>query len=301
MGFRTLDIGNAAEIHIKNSQLEITQEDGTVQIPVEDLTQIIAHGANIRLSTMDLSILSQNKVSLITLDNKYLPTAIVLPFEGNTRQSKVMHAQVNASSEIYNKLWFQIIRKKIQNQAQVLSILQRNGGEKILQYVNRLSLTNMDTIEALAAKEYFELFHTGLNRRIEDPINSRLNYGYAIVRSAIARSLVAVGFHPTFGIHHNSQLNAFNLADDLIEPYRAIVDVTVFQNQGESILLSRKERHDIAHVLHNACIVDRMKINIQSAIDAMCESLKRIILNDSNEELLLPNILPIESLEGITE
>lgn len=301
MGFRTLDIGNAAEIHIKNSQLEITQEDGTVQIPVEDLTQIIAHGANIRLSTMDLSILSQNKVSLITLDNKYLPTAIVLPFEGNTRQSKVMHAQVNASSEIYNKLWFQIIRKKIQNQAQALSILQRNGGEKILQYVNRLSLTNMDTIEALAAKEYFELFHTGLNRRIEDPINSRLNYGYAIVRSAIARSLVAVGFHPTFGIHHNSQLNAFNLADDLIEPYRAIVDVTVFQNQGESILLSRKERHDIAHVLHNACIVDRMKINIQSAIDAMCESLKRIILNDSNEELLLPNILPIESLEGITE
>ena len=296
MGFRTLDIGNAAEIHIKNSQLEITQEDGTVQIPVEDLTQIIAHGANIRLSTMDLSILSQNKVSLITLDNKYLPTAIVLPFEGNTRQSKVMHAQVNASSEIYNKLWFQIIRKKIQNQAQALSILQRNGGEKILQYVNRLSLTNMDTIEALAAKEYFELFHTGLNRRIEDPINSRLNYGYAIVRSAIARSLVAVGFHPTFGIHHNSQLNAFNLADDLIEPYRAIVDVTVFQNQGESILLSRKERHDIAHVLHNACIVDRMKINIQSAIDAMCESLKRIILNDSNEELLLPNILPIESL-----
>lgn len=153
MGFRTLDIGNAAEIHIKNSQLEITQEDGTVQIPVEDLTQIIAHGANIRLSTMDLSILSQNKVSLITLDNKYLPTAIVLPFEGNTRQSKVMHAQVNASSEIYNKLWFQIIRKKIQNQAQALSILQRNGGEKILQYVNRLSLTNMDTIEALAAKE----------------------------------------------------------------------------------------------------------------------------------------------------
>lgn len=76
-------------------------------------------------------------------------------------------------------------------------------------------------MEALAAKMYFASYHEGLNRRVEDPVNSRLNYGYAVVRSAIARNLVAVGFHPTFGIHHDSQLNAFNLVDDLIEPYRA--------------------------------------------------------------------------------
>lgn len=100
MGFRTLEISQAAEIHIKEGQLEITTTDGTVYVPIEDLTQIMVHGANIRLSTMDLSILSQNKVAVMTLDEKYLPTAIVLPFEGYARQSKLMHTQVKTSVQI---------------------------------------------------------------------------------------------------------------------------------------------------------------------------------------------------------
>lgn len=93
MGFRTLEISTACEIHIKEGQLEITSANGVALIPVEDLNQIMVHGANIRLSTMDLSILTQNKVSFMTLDDKYLPTAMVLPFEGHSRESKLMHAQ----------------------------------------------------------------------------------------------------------------------------------------------------------------------------------------------------------------
>lgn len=104
MGFRTLEISHAAEIHIKEEQLEITTDDGVAIVPIEDLDQIMVHGANIRLSTMDLSILSQNKVALMTLDDRYLPTAIVLPFEGHTRQSKLMHAQVNTTHEKYMEL-----------------------------------------------------------------------------------------------------------------------------------------------------------------------------------------------------
>ena len=113
MGFRTLEISQAAEIHIKEGQLEVITKDGIVMIPIEDLKQIMVHGANIRLSTMDLSILSKNKVSVMTLDEKYLPTAIVLPFEGHSRQSKLMHAQVSSSDEKYLRLWIQIIKQKI--------------------------------------------------------------------------------------------------------------------------------------------------------------------------------------------
>ncbi|MBQ8518766.1 MAG: type II CRISPR-associated endonuclease Cas1 [Agathobacter sp.] len=144
-------------------------------------------------------------------------------------------------------------------------------------------------------------YHEGLNRRTEDPINSRLNYGYAVVRSAIARKLVATGFHPTFGIHHDSQLNAFNLADDLIEPYRPIVDLVAHENIGANIQLSKSERKEIAHVLHNACMVDGTKVNVLTAIDLMIESLKRIILDEADEKIKLPTIIPIESMEGITE
>jgi len=142
--------------------------------------------------------------------------AIVLPFEGHTRQSKLMHAQVNTDKEKYLELWMQIIERKISNQARTLSILGIKNAERIAAYVSKIDIDNVDVMEALATKEYFSYYHEGLNRRVGEPINSRLNYGYAIVRSAIARSLVSVGFHPTFGIHHDSQLNAFNLADDLI-------------------------------------------------------------------------------------
>lgn len=301
MGFRTLEISQAAEIHIKEGQLEVTTVEGVIYIPLEDLSQIMVHGANIRLSTMDLSILSQNKIAIMTLDEKYLPTAIVLPFEGHSRQSKLMHAQVNTKNEKYIELWIQIIKQKISNQSRTLSIMGVNGAEVVAKYVTSINEENVDYNESLAAKEYFSFYHEGLNRRTEDPINSRLNYGYAIVRSAIARKLVATGFHPTFGIHHDNQLNAFNLADDLIEPYRAIVDLVAHENIGTNVRLSKAERRELAHVLHNACIVDGTKVNVLSAIDMMVESLKRIILENSDEELKLPVIIPIANMEGITE
>lgn len=301
MGFRTLEISQAAELHIKEGQLEVSSSDGVALIPIEDLNQIMLHGANIRLSTMDLSILSQNKVAIMTLDEKFLPTAIVLPFEGHARQSKLMHAQVNTEKKKYLDIWIQVIKQKIINLSRALSIMGLKGAEEISKYADTVTEDNVDYNEALAAKEYFEFYHEGLNRRTEDPINSRLNYGYAVVRSLIARSLVSTGFHPTFGIHHDSQLNAFNLADDLIEPYRAIVDLVAHANIGSNVQLSKNERLELSHVLYNACIVDGIKVNVMSAIDMMVESLKRIILENSNEILKLPLILPVESMEGITE
>ena len=301
MAFRTLEINNAAESHIKDGQIEVATEEGVVLIPIEDISQIMAHGANIRLSTMALSILAQNKVAITTLEEKYLPTAIVLPFQGHARQSKLMHAQVKTDEVKCLNLWVQIIKRKISNQSRALSILGLSHAEKIASYVEKIDENNVDVFEALAAKEYFACYHEGLNRRVEDPVNSRLNYGYAVVRSAIARNLVAVGFHPTFGIHHNSQLNAFNLADDLIEPYRAIVDLVAHENISSSVQLNKSERREIAHVLHNACMMDGLKTNVLTSIDMMCESLKRIILDKSEERLQLPTILPIESMEGIIE
>ncbi len=254
--------------------------------------------------SMDLSILTQNKVAVMTLDQKYLPTAIVLPFEGHARQSKLMHAQVNIDSEKKLELWMDIIRRKIHNQAGALSILGLPGSGEIAAYAKKITKGTVDQMESLAARDYFSFYHGGLKRRTEDPVNSRLNYGYAVVRSNIARSLTATRFHPTFGIHHNSQLNSFNLADDLIEPFRPMVDLIAHKDRevdSTDIRLTRDERRALAHILHNACMMDGMKMNVMTAIDRMCESLKRIILEKSEESLKLPDILPVESMEGITE
>lgn len=148
MGFRTLEISHAAEIHIKEGQLEIATDDGVAVVPIEDLNQIMVHGANIRLSTMDLSILSQNKVALMTLDDRYLPTAIVLPFEGHARQSKLMHAQVNTAHEKYMEIWIDIIKQKISNQSRALSIMGLDGAEKIAEYVAMVDEENVDYCES---------------------------------------------------------------------------------------------------------------------------------------------------------
>ena len=173
-----------------------------------------------------------------------------------------MHAQVLKCSDIYLDLWVQIINRKVSNQARALSIMGMNGAENISKYLESITAENVDITEALAAKEYFSYYHEGLNRRIDDPINSRLNYGYAVIRSYIARSLVAAGFHPTFGIHHDNQLNAFNLADDLIEPYRAIVDIVAHNNIGSNIQLSKNERRKMSEYrfLDTECSLNREEI-----------------------------------------
>ena len=109
------------------------------------------------------------------------------------------------------------------------------------------------------------------------------------------------GFHPAFGIHHDNQLNPFNLADDLIEPYRAIVDLTAIKNNASNIMLTKQERKELGLILHNACIVNGIKMNIMSSVDLLVESLRNIILEDSEEPLALPLIMPIERIFGITE
>ena len=301
MAFRTLEINNNAELHIKSNQLEVTTNEGVAMIPIEDIAVILMHGANIRLSSMDLSILTQNKIAIITADDKFLPTAVVLPFNGSSRQSLLMHAQVNYPKDEYQLIWKDVIIQKIMNQSRALAILGKDGSETVSSHLNYINNDNVDQIEAMAAKEYFAFYHEGINRRTEDPINSRLNYGYAVIRSTIARSLVSIGFHPTFGLHHNSQLNAFNLADDVIEPYRAMVDLVAHNNIGTNANLSFAERRAMTQTLYNACIVDGVKINVLSAIDIMCESLKSIILDNSSEKIKLPIILPIETVEGVTE
>ncbi len=142
-------------------------------------------------------------------------------------------------------------------------MIGKDGAETVAQYANSLTINNVDYNEALSAKEYFSHYHDGL--------------------------------------HHDNQLNSFNLADDLIEPFRAIVDLTANENIGSNVILSKTERREITGVLHNAFIIDNTKVNVMSAITVMIESLKRIILTETHEKLKLPVILPIENMEGITE
>ena len=300
MGFRTLEICTSAEIHVRKSQLEITNQDGTIMIPLEDLTTIVCSGANIRMSTMAQAQIAEAGISLMIIDEKYHPSCMLVPICSNVRQTLVMRNQIMLNSEVKDQLWKQIIMRKIENQARALTLLGRDGSEKILRYTS-IASEEIDAIEANAAKDYFHYLHPGLNRRNDDPVNSCLNYGYAVIRNAIIRAVILAGFQPALGIHHDNYLNAFNLADDLIEPWRAMVDLIALRDPGTSTALSRSKRKEIAMVLHHACMVNDTKVSVLSGIDEMVGSFRNRIVTGDASNLKLPMILPIEVLEAVKE
>ena len=300
MGFRTLEISTSAEIHVRKSQLEITNQDGIIMIPLEDLTTIVCSGANIRMSTMAQAQIAEAGISLMIIDEKYHPSCMLVPIRSNVRQTLVMRNQIMLNSDVKDQIWKQIIMRKIENQARALTLLGRDGSEKILRYTSTAS-DEIDAIEANAAKDYFHYLHPGLNRRNDDPVNSCLNYGYAVIRNAIIRAVILAGFQPALGIHHDNYLNAFNLADDLIEPWRAMVDLIALRDPGTSTVLSRSKRKEIAMVLHHACMVNDTKVSVLSGIDEMVGSFRNRIVTGDASNLKLPIILPIEVLEAIKE
>lgn len=143
----------------------------------------------------------------------------------------------------------------------------------------------------MAAHKYFQYYYPGLNRRCENAVNSRLNYGYSIVRGCVAKSLAAHGFLLSKGIHHESSLNAFNLVDDMIEPFRAFVDLNSTRIQSNQIRLTREERKILMETLYMECKIDNKYTTVQNAIEIMVDSLKAFIFE--NGDLLLPEMVPL--------
>ena len=300
-GYKTLEISQPSELHVKAGKLQINQNEQTFSVPIEDLTTVVCIGSGIRLSTMALSQLAENGVLLMALDSSYHPSYVVTPVESNARQSRAIHKQIGMSDSLLSEIWQLIVKSKIDNQARTLSILGLPGADKVGSYATSVDEAAADHCEAAAAKDYFTYFHPGLNRRTDDPMNSRLNYGYAVLRNAIIREIMLAGLHPALGVHHNSQLNAFNLADDLIEPWRPMADLVAHENVGAQVLLNKSERRELANVLHNACIIDGCETSVQSGINLMVAGYKRCVFEGKSSPFRLPTVKPIELINEIKE
>ena len=327
MGFRTVEITGPAELHVRSGSLIIEKElksetnsscrdssktkkqskkikdseRSKIQIPLEDINTIVCMGAAIRISTMAMAQICANKISMTMLDEKYRPAGILTAYEANSKQSLIMRKQAYIGKERAERLWERIVRAKIQNQADALDILGLPDAERVKNYISMINRqTNIDAIEAGAAKEYFAVLCPDIIRREESPINSRLNYGYSVIRNTIIRASVAAGLLPSFGIHHQNLYNAYNLADDLIEPFRPSLDVIAYRSEEDTIKLSREERKQLASVLQNAVIIGNKKVPVLQAIDLFVSQYRDYILEE-REEIDLPIIAPTEIISQIRE
>lgn len=217
---------------VKNDSLPETFKDRSVKtIPIEDIGVVILDNIHLTITHGAIEALIENNCALITCNNHRMPIGLMLPLEGNTTQNERFRDQISASVPLKKQLWQQTVQAKIENQAHVLHKKTGTVVKNMQVWANDVKSGDPDNYEARAAVYYWSnLFPNikGFKRYREGiPPNNLLNYGYAILRAVIARSLVASGLLPTFGLHHRNKYNAYCLADDIMEPYRPFVDNVV--------------------------------------------------------------------------
>lgn len=248
---RTIYFGNPAYLSLADNQLLIKQpalvknetiptllkEEGIVKIPIEDIGVVILDHQQITITHYLISALLENNVALITCNQNHLPTGLMLNLDGNQLQSARYKIQIEASIPLKKQLWQQTVKAKITNQARLLAQLDLPH-QRLIKWAEVVKSGDLEGHEAKAAAYYWHMlgqskFGTETNpwHRLRDGAapNHLLNYGYAIIRAVIARSLVASGLLPTLGIFHRNQYNAYCLADDIMEPYRPYVDLLVIR------------------------------------------------------------------------
>jgi len=232
---RTLAFSNPLVLFKKDNQLivEFPENDkDTVSIPIEDIGILILDHYQIKLTSALLAALQSNNTVVISCDEKHHPQGVMLPFWSHTNFTDRLWSQIEAGEPLKKKLWQQTVSVKIYNQACVLK-KQGEDCDNMFNWAKRVKSGDSENLEARAAAWYWEhLFgeESGFRRkRFGDTPNNLLNYGYAVLRAVVARSLVGSGLFPALGIHHRNRSNAFCLADDVMEPYRPFVDMVVLQ------------------------------------------------------------------------
>lgn len=221
-----VDDGDHLKVYLDN--IEIHKGENKYVIPLSDIGIIVLDGMMTSITTRLLSACSTYNVVLVICDKKHIPCGMYLPFNQHSRTVKIIRKQIQWDENIKNNLWQEIIKYKIHNQSKVLYRFTRNK-EKFLQlqsYINEVKPGDVSNREGHVAKVYFNtMFGNNFYRSIDCIENAMLNYGYAVIRAYITRSIVSYGYNPSLGIFHKSEYNAFCLADDFLEIFRPIIDV----------------------------------------------------------------------------
>lgn len=300
--WRSIIIQNVYELTLKDNWLVISSDElEKKKYSLEDIYAIVLENDRSKISLKLLNALAEKNIIVFLCDAKHIPCTIVLPYSKHYRCFHVLKAQINMKKRFKQEIWKSLIQQKIINQAQALMLCGRH--EEDYKELSRLSkeVNNGDkgNREALAARKFFRsLYGSSFIRFNDDIINHCLDYGYAILRGAVIRSLVSYGFNTALGIHHINVYNAYNLADDFIEPLRPIVDMWVDQNLDllGGDILSTENRNGLVDLLNATIRIDNKNMKIRYAVDQMISSFVTCIESDDCNSLLLPEIVEVRSV-----
>lgn len=276
MGYRQVVIKKSEKIHFKDNQLVITKESNDYKVPLEDINYVLIEDSSTIITSRILAEFGKNAISLIVCDEKFMPTSILFPYNYHYKQLDVFSNQLQLKEEIKKELWNQIVKRKIENSIKVLEMTTKEEMliNKLNKYIDEVTEGDIKNREGLTAKMYFRsLFGSDFIRFYDDAINSALNYGYTIFASAIIRNLSVFGLNTYLGIHHSSKINNFNLAYDLLEPYRSIIDKYVYDNKDNIIYpLSFEFRKNLIDLLNKEVIHKNKKYTVEYSIGLLIKS-----------------------------
>lgn len=294
MGWRSIMISRPAKLRREHFSLAIEQDE-TAFVPFEDIAVIVLNHREINLSHPVLSACAEYGIGLYATGDNHQPAGVFLPFLPHSRTTRLLRLQLDIARPLAKQAWANIVRRKIENQTACLQLTGKDGVDRLASCARRVRSGDIDNLEGQAAAFYFtQLFGPGFHRAEERWINAALDYGYAVLRGAIARGLVAHGLHPTIGLFHDSEQNAFNLADDLIEPFRPLVDLHVARNSSSARNeLSPVDKAALVALLNVDVGMPQGRMSALSAIEYAVESLVRLFEQDDSD-LELPTLIGLQ-------
>ncbi len=286
---RTLFFSNPYHLSVKLGQLEITdkQTGEKITAPIEDLGYLVLDNLEITFTQSVMSELAANNTAIIICNNKHLPASMMFHLDTNQVQNELFRAQVAASEPLKKQLWQQTVKAKIRNQAALLNYTG-NSDTALLRHASNVKSGDTTNEEAQASRRYWvNLFGENFIRDREGmPPNPSLNYGYAILRAAVARAICGSGLLPTLGIFHHNKYNHYCLADDIMEPYRPFVDKIVWE-QREKIPdyhnITKERKAELLAILTHDVKIDKEISPLQIAINSTTASLAKCFKGDEKE------------------
>lgn len=298
MAWRVVAIENPAKLSFKDNKLIIKQGD-EVALPLEDIDSLVIDNREIILSTNIISALSHFGVNTIICDEKHLPSTVILPHGQASRGAKNARIQLNMGEALRKQLWRKNIIKKIKNQA---IVLRKNDFSVEADKLDKLASTvrsgDAGNNESIAARIYFDRLLGDATRRKPMWHNSALNYGYAIVRGALAREIAARGLVTEVGINHHSELNQYNLVDDFIETFRPLVDDYIINSVAPLHIgdeydssLNKDDRHRVIDIMNQHGIILDKRYTIKYLTGVVVESFINAISENDTELLALPSVI----------
>lgn len=295
---RTLSFSSPGKLFAKDAQLVYEGEDGVRRsFPIEDLGFVILETGLMTVSSHCIRQLADANVALVVCDATHTPSAQMLPFAAHTTTQETVAAQLGATAAVQGRLWRQVVRAKILNQSELLRRLGFDACRRLRAMADEVKNYDTENVEAQAARIYFRALapDPGFVRAREGTWpNPALNYGYGVLRAAVARALVGSGLTCFRGVHHHNRYNAFCLADDMMEPYRPFVDQYVFGHvqpfDVQATELTREMKARLLQMLTCDVKTGDLKRPLMVALTYTTASLAKYYLGKATE-LVLPSFV----------